>query len=227
MDTQTGEMSICEERSGQLVCKLAADERSAFQDEIDRLQTHRVKALEERVAELENSLSRPNSKRRLPTEEEFDKTMGYMERFFRGFMDIVKDLSKEAAQATPEPNPQQTLSRQWTLRLNCGHALENPATCRLKSLAPPHNRPTGPRQAESGMDAREGHLPSGYKFVIADDHPLFRGALKQALAGLRDVADHSRGRRFRERQGAGRRPTTMSTWCFSICPCRAPAACPA
>ena len=28
----------------------------------------------------------------------------------------------------------------------------------------------------------------GYKFVIADDHPLFRGALKQALAGLSNVA---------------------------------------
>jgi DNA-binding NarL/FixJ family response regulator len=26
----------------------------------------------------------------------------------------------------------------------------------------------------------------GYKFVIADDHPLFRGALKQALAGIGD-----------------------------------------
>jgi DNA-binding NarL/FixJ family response regulator len=34
----------------------------------------------------------------------------------------------------------------------------------------------------------EGFLPPGYKFVIADDHPLFRGALKQALAGLGDVA---------------------------------------
>jgi len=31
-------------------------------------------------------------------------------------------------------------------------------------------------------------LPSGYKFVIADDHPLFRGALKQALSGLSSVA---------------------------------------
>jgi DNA-binding NarL/FixJ family response regulator len=30
-------------------------------------------------------------------------------------------------------------------------------------------------------------LPSGYKFVIADDHPLFRGALKQALAGIANV----------------------------------------
>ncbi len=31
-------------------------------------------------------------------------------------------------------------------------------------------------------------MPSGYKFVIADDHPLFRGALKQALSGLKTVA---------------------------------------
>lgn len=27
-------------------------------------------------------------------------------------------------------------------------------------------------------------MPSGFTFVIADDHPLFRGALKQALAGM-------------------------------------------
>jgi DNA-binding NarL/FixJ family response regulator len=32
----------------------------------------------------------------------------------------------------------------------------------------------------------ENQLPPGYKFVIADDHPLFRGALKQALAGFAD-----------------------------------------
>lgn len=27
-------------------------------------------------------------------------------------------------------------------------------------------------------------MAPGYKFVVADDHPLFRGALKQALAGI-------------------------------------------
>ena len=31
-------------------------------------------------------------------------------------------------------------------------------------------------------------MSTGYKFVIADDHPLFRGALKQALGGLSNVA---------------------------------------
>ena len=32
-------------------------------------------------------------------------------------------------------------------------------------------------------------MSPGYRFVIADDHPLFRGALKQALAGLADNID--------------------------------------
>jgi DNA-binding NarL/FixJ family response regulator len=32
-------------------------------------------------------------------------------------------------------------------------------------------------------------LPTGYKFVIADDHPLFRGALKQALSGMAESAE--------------------------------------
>jgi hypothetical protein len=100
MDTQTGAMSTCTERDGQLVCRMAADERTAFQDEIDRLQD-RVKGLDERVAKLENSLSQ-RLESSLPSEEDFDRTMGYMERFFRRFMDIVRDLDK------PEPTPQKT-----------------------------------------------------------------------------------------------------------------------
>lgn len=38
------------------------------------------------------------------------------------------------------------------------------------------------------MGSGEEYLPSGHTFVIADDHPLFRGALKEALAGTGDVA---------------------------------------
>lgn len=106
MDTQTGAMSICEERDGQLVCRMAADERGAFQDEIDRLQSS-VKALDERVAKLENSLS-ARIESTLPTEEEFEKTMGYMERFMRGFMDIVKDMDKDNGGGTLKPAPQKT-----------------------------------------------------------------------------------------------------------------------
>ncbi|MER9072329.1 hypothetical protein NKH80_05790 [Mesorhizobium sp. M0904] len=104
MDTQTGAMSLCEERSGQLVCQTAADERAAFQDEVDRLQNS-VKALDERVAKLENSLA-ARLESTLPSEEDFNKTMGYMERFLRSFMDIVKDMDKDEDGA--KPNSQKT-----------------------------------------------------------------------------------------------------------------------
>lgn len=106
MDTRTGEMSICEERSGQLVCKLAADERSAFEGDIDRLQ-HKVTALEERVAALENSLA-AKFERSLPTEEEFEKTMGYMERFFRGFIGIVKEFEQDKPATDQLPGANKT-----------------------------------------------------------------------------------------------------------------------
>lgn len=96
MDTRTGEMSICEERSGQLVCKLAADERAAFQDEIDRLQT-KLTGLEQRLAAVENNpILKPQNL--LPTEEQFEKSLSYMERFFRKFMDIVRDMDKTGSE---------------------------------------------------------------------------------------------------------------------------------
>lgn len=105
MDTQTGAMSKCQEQNGQLVCRMAADERTAFQDQVDDLQQS-VKALDARVARLENSLSQ-RLESKLPSEEEFDRTMGYMERFVRGFMGIVKDMNKDEAD-TGKPLPQKT-----------------------------------------------------------------------------------------------------------------------
>lgn len=94
LDRQTGEMSICAEQSGQLVCKLAADERAAFEADVDRMQ-QTIEALDSRVAALENSLAaRLESK--LPTDEEFEQTLGYMERFLRGFIGIARDIEKDA-----------------------------------------------------------------------------------------------------------------------------------
>lgn len=106
MDTETGAMSICEERSGQLVCKMAADERAAFQDEIDRLQNS-VKALDQRVVKLENSLA-ARFESTLPSEEDFNKTMSYMERFLRSFMGIVKDMETDSGEDGAKPNSQKT-----------------------------------------------------------------------------------------------------------------------
>ena len=103
MDTRTGEMSICQEKWGELVCRMAADERTAVHDEMERLQTElkalndhlaTLKALEDRVTKLENSVT-AKIEQSLPTEEDFNKTMSYMERFFRSFMGIVRDFEDE------------------------------------------------------------------------------------------------------------------------------------
>lgn len=107
MDRRTGEMSLCEERAGQLVCKLAADERAALQNDTERLEAA-IEALEDRVAKLESGLAaKPGDA--LPTEEEFEKTMGYMERFLRRFMGIAKDFENEPAKPeAPPADPQKT-----------------------------------------------------------------------------------------------------------------------
>jgi DNA-binding NarL/FixJ family response regulator len=52
-------------------------------------------------------------------------------------------------------------------------------------------RPVPPKSRYSkkiGTGSGEEQLPAGYTFVIADDHPLFRGALREALAGIGDAA---------------------------------------
>lgn len=105
MDTRTGEMSVCMERTGQLVCRLAADERSVWQDEIDRL-ARRLDEVEKRLGALEGPRA-PQTV--LPSEEQFEQSLTFMERFFRRFIDIVKDLEAETDTAKPEaPSPQKT-----------------------------------------------------------------------------------------------------------------------
>jgi hypothetical protein len=93
MDTRSGAMSICEESSGQLICRTAADERAAQDDAITRLEDT-IAALEKRVTALEN---RAIPEFMLPSEEEFEKSLSYMEQFFRRFLGVVQDLDKDGA----------------------------------------------------------------------------------------------------------------------------------
>lgn len=90
LDKRTGQMSTCQDQSGQLVCRLAADERGAFEDEIDRLRDQ-VEGLEKRVTALETG----SGGKALPSEDEFDRTMSYMQRFFRSFLDMVQEFDRD------------------------------------------------------------------------------------------------------------------------------------
>jgi hypothetical protein len=90
LDRQTGAMSLCSEKDGALVCRMAADERAAYEDELDRL-SDRVSALEKNT---------PAASPALPTDAEVDRSIGIMERMMRSFMGIVREF-----QAEDEANP--------------------------------------------------------------------------------------------------------------------------
>ncbi len=99
MDKSTGEMSICKEQGDQLICRVAADDRVAVDDQIAGIE-QRLTALESKLKAVEKSGL--TGGQNLPTDEEFEKTMGYMEKFFRRFMGVVKELNDE------ENGPQKT-----------------------------------------------------------------------------------------------------------------------
>jgi hypothetical protein len=90
LDTRTGEMSICTERTGQLVCRLAADERRAFEESLSDLSA-RVEELEKRLDMLAPREQDPG----IPDEAELDRALTAMEKMMRRFFGMVEELQKE------------------------------------------------------------------------------------------------------------------------------------
>lgn len=106
MDRQTGEMSLCVEQAGQLVCKLAADERRAFEEALSDLSA-RVAALEELAARESRNFS-VQPRETLPDDEEIERSLTIMEktmrRFFDMFDELRKDLDQDKDKAAPPPS---------------------------------------------------------------------------------------------------------------------------
>jgi hypothetical protein len=95
LDRQTGAMTLCRDDGGNLVCRMAADERAAYEDELDRL-AKRVTALEERLGSMQ-----PKA---LPSDEEVERTLSLMERFMRRFMAIIGEPGGDHPPPGPQPN---------------------------------------------------------------------------------------------------------------------------
>ena len=93
MDVETGRMALCSERSGQLVCRMAVEDRDAYEDEIGALRAA-LAALEARVAALEAGDG-------LPSDEEFDRSLGMMEKFFRRFMGVIQEFERDFGAEPP------------------------------------------------------------------------------------------------------------------------------
>ena len=98
LDRETGAMSLCREEGGSLACRMAADERAAYEKELD--------LLGERVTALEKRLDTQPASKALPGEAEIEQSLSIMERFMRRFMEIIQDFTTERDNA--EPAPQRT-----------------------------------------------------------------------------------------------------------------------
>ena len=108
MDTQTGALSMCKQSSGSWACALLPDDKAALSDEIARLKSENselksaVKRLED-LAGVPSGPSEPGSGRQhsgvqLPTEEDVDKAMSYVERMLKRFKDKLKELEASGNQ---------------------------------------------------------------------------------------------------------------------------------
>lgn len=100
MDTQTGGLSMCKQSSGSWACALVPDDRTALTDEIARLKSENsdlkstVKRLEDLagVPGISGDAGKQHSGVQLPTEEDVDKAMSYVERMLKKFKDKLKEL---------------------------------------------------------------------------------------------------------------------------------------
>lgn len=85
LDTQTGDVSYCRVIDAQWICETAADDRVALDDEIATLESENEQ-LRDRIAELEQSSQEDDGRSlSLPSDEELDRVIGFMERLMRRF----------------------------------------------------------------------------------------------------------------------------------------------
>jgi hypothetical protein len=94
LDTATGDVSHCVRAGATFECKPVKDDRD-MQREIAQL-VEENKGLKAEIKRLEDMLgldgSKPKPKLELPSEEDVDKALTYLERMFKKFRDKLKEL---------------------------------------------------------------------------------------------------------------------------------------
>lgn len=103
LDTATGSLASCRVEGETILCgdgaPAAAEDRAASDA--------RIRALEARIAALETVLAEGGPAQ--PGSDETDIAIDRMQKLFRGFADIVKELDEDRASEGPkEPSPNRT-----------------------------------------------------------------------------------------------------------------------
>ena len=104
LDGRTGQVSICTPRAVGWACQAVADDRTALETEIARLQAEIVTLKKELLA---HNLALPGtgkpgepkpeepSRLQLPDDAEFNKMMAFLDKLWRRLVDMVGTLQKD------------------------------------------------------------------------------------------------------------------------------------
>lgn len=116
LDTQTGAMSLCTSQSEGWSCKPINDAATDMTKKIDELRAEN-KALKNEIKEMETVFGLDNKKQtgptppkfKIPTEEDVDTALNYMEHMFKKFRERIDRLEKNTRPDAETPNtPQST-----------------------------------------------------------------------------------------------------------------------
>jgi hypothetical protein len=107
LDTQTGEISLCQVDSGQIACEPSEDERQRLEDRIRELSDEVASLKEGRPddGDAATPLAGPRKPQSvLPEDADLDKALGQMKHIFRTFRDIARELDDEkpVRETTPD-----------------------------------------------------------------------------------------------------------------------------
>ncbi len=90
LDTRTGDVSVCKSSNNGVQCRAAADDRAALDSEIDRL-TKENADLRRKLAAMTEPGPTARLRNALPSDEEVNKALGWMEQFMRRMIRIMRD----------------------------------------------------------------------------------------------------------------------------------------
>lgn len=102
LDTETGQMVLCTKDGASVTCEPVSGPRPSdtaverLADENRELRA-RIKQLEEKLADAGRA---PAPRLELPSEEDVDKALSYMERMLKKFRDKLRDLEDKPGRGT-------------------------------------------------------------------------------------------------------------------------------
>jgi hypothetical protein len=106
LDSQTGAVSMCQRTTGRWSCEAVPDDRQAQQSDIERLAAEN-RELKSAVKRLEEMLNLPESedgsrradrggpKLQLPSEQDVDRAMSYIQGMMRKFREKMRELETD------------------------------------------------------------------------------------------------------------------------------------